>query len=238
MPQGKKILIVEDEADLAGLIRYNLQREGYRCRCAADGRTAIAEVRLQAPDLIILDRMLPERSGDEVLTYVRGDPRSATIPVLMLTAKADEADELVGFALGADDYITKPFSMKRLLARTTALLRRVESAGQSGEVLSEGPYSLDRGRREVTVGGVPVPLTPTEFRMLGGLMAGHGQVLQRERLIDVAMGPDVAVTDRTIDVHIASLRKKVGKASTWIHTVRGVGYAFRAPDHDVSDDDE
>jgi len=226
---SKSILLVEDEADLAELISFNLLREGYACIKVGDGVSAMREIQRQPPDLIILDRMLPGRSGDEVIAELRRTPKTASIPTIMLTAKADETDELVGFALGADDYISKPFSMKRLMARIGAVLRRVQAAAQSGDVLSMGPILLDEGRMEVTVEGSPVGLTVTEFRMLRTLMAARGRVLDRERLIDSVLGPTVAVTDRTIDVHIASLRKKLGVASSWVQTVRGAGYTFRSP---------
>jgi len=229
MDTGKLILVVEDESDITDAVCYHLEREGYRCRRARDGEAALAEVRRSLPDLIVLDRMLPKLSGDEVATRLKRDPRSANIPIIMLTAKAEETDELVGFALGADDYVRKPFSMKLLLARITAMLRRDRAAAQIREVLSIGPVVLDRGRHEVTVQGRPVVLTATEFRILATLMAADGRVLNRDQLIDAVLGHDVAVTDRTIDVHIAALRKKLGPAGGCIQTIRGVGYTFRVP---------
>lgn len=229
MDTDKLILVVEDESDITDAVCYHLEREGYRCRRARDGEAALAEVRRSRPDLIVLDRMLPKLSGDEVSTRLKRDPRSANIPIIMLTAKAEDADELVGFALGADDYVRKPFSMKLLLARITAMLRRDRAAAQIREVLSIGPMVLDRGRHEVTVQGRPVVLTATEFRILATLMAADGRVLNRNQLIDAVLGHDVAVTDRTIDVHIAALRKKLGPAGGCIQTVRGVGYTFRVP---------
>ena len=230
MSRGKAILVVEDEADLAELLQYNLEGEGYHCRRVGDGDSALAEVRRQPPDLIVLDRMLPGRSGDEVASQLRRDPHSAAVPIIMLTAKAEEADELVGFALGADDYITKPFSMKRLLARVAAMLRRSKIRGGEAEVLSAGPIALDESRHHVTVDGTPISLTVTEFRILKTLMRWSGRVLNREQLIDAVLGPTVAVTDRTIDVHIAAVRKKLIPAAGWIQTVRGVGYTFRPPE--------
>jgi len=223
------ILIVEDECDLSELIRINLEREGFRCRCVGDGRTAIETIDRDPPDLVILDRMLPGVSGDEVLRHVRSTKGTVLLPVLMLTAKAEEADELVGFALGADDYVTKPFSVKSLIARVRALLRRSRREETDG-VVRAGPLVLDGERFEATVRGRPVALTATEFRLLRSLVQAGGRVCPRERLIDQALGPGVAVTDRTIDVHIAALRKKLGEAAAWIRTVRGAGYAFREPD--------
>jgi two-component system phosphate regulon response regulator PhoB len=226
---NKTILVVEDEADLADLIAYNLQRAGYVCRCASDGETALADARRQTPSLIILDRMLPKKSGDDVIAQLRRDPRTAEIPVLMLTAKVGESDQLTGFSLGADDYVTKPFSMKVLLARVAAILRRADVPDETHKVVTIGPISIDHSRHEVTVDGTPVQLTMTEFRLLSTLAAAHERVLDRQRLIDAALGQGVAVTDRTIDVHIAYLRKKLGRAASWIQTVRGVGYTFRPP---------
>jgi two-component system phosphate regulon response regulator PhoB len=229
METGKAILIVEDESDLADALSYQLEREGYRCRRARDGETALAEVRRARPDLIVLDRMLPKLSGDEIAVRLRRDPPTADIPIIMLTAKAEDADELVGFALGADDYVRKPFSIKLLLARIAALLRRERPARQESEVLSAGPVVLDRGRHEVRVEGRAVRLTATEFRILAALMGAGGRVLDRGRLIDAVLGPNVAVTDRTMDVHIAALRKKLRTAAVCVQTVRGVGYTFRVP---------
>ena len=230
MPTGKAILVVEDETDLADLLRFNLVKEGYVCRCVSDGAAALGEVRREAPDLIVLDRMLPGMSGEQVIETLRKNAQTAAIPVLMLTAKAEESDQLVGFALGATDYVTKPFSMKILLARVAAALRRTESSTAQPGLMTRGPVTLDVERYQVAVGGAAVALTTTEFRILKTLMMAGGRVLDRSRLIDAVLGPTVAVTDRTIDVHIASLRKKLGPGAAWVQTVRGVGYTFREPD--------
>ena len=226
---GRTILVVEDENDLADLICMNLEREGYVCRCAPDGGSALAEVRQHRPDLVVLDRMLPGRSGDDVAAHLKRDPVTAGLPILMLTAKAEETDQLVGFALGADDYVVKPFSMKVLLARVGAILKRAYPGEAPTAVLSAGPIVVDEGRREVTVDRRAVVLTTMEFGILKALISAGGRVLSREQVIDAVLGRGVAVTDRTIDVHIASLRKKVGRAAPWIQTVRGVGYAYREP---------
>jgi two-component system phosphate regulon response regulator PhoB len=236
MNSGKSILIVEDESDLAHVLSYHLAREGYTCRRASDGEAALAEVRRSRPDLIVLDRMLPKLSGDEVATRLRRDSRTADVPIIMLTAKAEDSDELVGFALGADDYVRKPFSTKLLLARIAAMLRRDRVVRQERQVLSSGPMVLDRARHEVTVEGRPVILTATEFRILATLMGAGGRVLNRGQLIDAALGENVAVTDRTVDVHVAALRKKLGKAAAYIRTIRGVGYAFRLPPDELMQD--
>jgi DNA-binding response OmpR family regulator len=230
MPTGKAILVVEDETDLADLLRFNLVKEGYVCRCVSDGAAALGEVRREAPDLIVLDRMLPGMSGEQVIETLRKNAPTAGIPVLMLTAKAEESDQLVGFALGATDYVTKPFSMKILLARVAAALRRTESSTAQPGPMTGGPVTLDVERYQVAVDGASVALTTTEFRILKTLMMAGGRVLDRSRLIDAVLGPTVAVTDRTIDVHIASLRKKLGPGAAWVQTVRGVGYTFREPD--------
>ena len=230
MRKGRSILIVEDEADLAELVRYNLDREGYDCRCVADGRAALVEARRRNPDLILLDRMLPGLSGDEVIAQLKREPKTAAIPTIMLTAKGDESDALVGFALGADDYVTKPFSMKLLLARIAAVLRRSEGPDLEEQVLTAGGVCLDVSRHEVTAGEQVVPVTAMEFRILQSLMAGKGRVLSRAQLIEAATGSGVVVSDRTIDVHIVALRKKLGDAGRWVQTVRGIGYAFREPE--------
>ena len=230
MRKGRSILIVEDEADLAELVRYNLDREGYDCRCVADGRAALVEARRRNPDLILLDRMLPGLSGDEVIAQLKREPKTAAIPTIMLTAKGDESDALVGFALGADDYVTKPFSMKLLLARIAAVLRRSEGPDLEEQVLTAGGVCLDVSRHEVTAGEQVVPVTAMEFRILQSLMAGKGRVLSRAQLIETATGTGVVVSDRTIDVHIVALRKKLGDAGRWVQTVRGIGYAFREPE--------
>ena len=227
MSMDRTILIVEDETDLSDLVRHNLEREGYRCRCVANGDEGLAEARRNPPDVLILDRMLPKMSGDQVISRLRREPRTADIPILMLTAKAEESDELVGFALGADDYVTKPFSMKLLLARIDALLRRATASPSRSNVLSAGPITLDRDRRAATVDGKIVVLTATEFGILWELIAARGRVLSRDQLIDAVLGSTAVVTDRTIDVHVAALRKKIGRGAALIQTIRGIGYALR-----------
>jgi len=235
MPANSSILIVEDELDLADLLLFHLEREGYACRRVEDGERALAEAYRQPPNLIILDRMLPKVSGDEVAMRLKRDPRTAQIPIIMLTAKAADEDELVGFALGSDDYIRKPFSIKLLLARVAAVLRRQSAAASPKDVLTVGNVVLDHGRHEVLVGGLPLELTATEFRILATLMAARGRVLTREQLIDSAVGHGAAITNRAMDVHIAALRRKLGAAADHVHTVRGVGYAFRVPESAASE---
>lgn len=230
MTAKQYILVVEDETDLAEMIRYNLEKEGFSCRCVTDGIAAIEEIQRQKPDLVILDRMLPRKSGDDVANAILREPETANIPIIMLTAKAEEADQLVGFALGALDYIIKPFSIKVLAARVRAVLRRTAPPAGNRDILQAGPISLNSERFEVTVHGDPIGVTATEFRILKTLMQGEGRVLDRTQLIDTVLGATVAVTDRTIDVHIAGLRKKLGEeGAPWVQTIRGVGYTFREP---------
>ncbi len=230
MAERASILVVEDDPDLAEVVAFQLQREGYICRCAMGGEQALHEVQQRAPDLVVLDRMLPGLAGDEVARRLRRDSRTAHIPIIMLTAKASDDDELVGFALGVDDYIRKPFSMKLLLARVAAVLRR-DQGNDEREVLTAGDLVLDRARHEVLVAGRLVELTATEFRILATLMSARGRVLSREQLIALVIARGSPVTNRAMDVHIAALRKKLAHAGDWIHTIRGVGYAFRPPEH-------
>ncbi len=225
MSTDKHIVVVEDEADLADLLAYNLQRAGYEVTVARDGRDGLAKIRETTPDLIVLDVMLPQLSGHEVAREVRTNPRLASTPIIMLTARASEADQLAGLGVGADDYVTKPFSIKILLARIEALLRRAGAppAGES-EVISLGPVEADLATHQITVAGEPVKTTLTEFRLLVALMRARGKTLSRYDLMSRVMGPGVMVTTRTIDVHVAAIRKKLGACGAMIRTVRGVGY--------------
>ncbi len=220
----KRIIIIEDERDMADLVAMRLKREYYEVEVAYDGRDGLDRVRCNPPDLVLLDIMLPWISGTEVLCAMRNDPRMSSVPVVMLTARTEEADIVVGLQLGADDYVTKPFSMSVLLARIAAVLRRSEFSVAGKEVLAVGPIVIDPERYRVSVHGEPVALTATEFRLLVAIVAARGRVLNRNQLIDQALGMDAVVTDRTIDVHMAGLRRKLGKARNMIATVRGVGY--------------
>ena len=221
----KRIIVVEDESDMAELLSMRLQREGYIVETVGDGAEALEMIRCSPPDLVLLDLMLPGMSGTEVATKLRNDPRTANVPIIMLTAKSEESDIVVGLHLGADDYITKPFSMSVLLARISAVLRRSRDiAATSEKVLEVGPMRIDLERHNVEVNGKKVPLTLTEFRLLVAIVSAKGRVLDRNQLIDQVLGMDAVVTDRTIDVHITALRRKLGKARKYIQTVRGVGY--------------
>jgi two-component system phosphate regulon response regulator PhoB len=224
------ILIVEDERDLADLLAFNLQRAGYETEWAQDGLEALRRIRSSTPSLVVLDVMLPKLSGLDVAQEIRRDPRSGGVPILMLTAKAAEADQLAGLGVGADDYLTKPFSMKVLLARVEALLRRTTTPPpEEASVISFGPIEADVGRHTLMVGGAPVVATLTEFRILAALVRAKGRALSRLDLMSKVMGPGVMVTARTIDVHVAAIRRKLGEAGRWIHTVRGVGYRLADP---------
>ncbi|NOS99151.1 MAG: response regulator [Phycisphaerales bacterium] len=226
---GKYILIVEDEVDLADMLKYNMQREGYACAALEAGDAVLPSVRERRPDLILLDRMLPGMSGDDVVTQLKRDPQTTNIPILLVTAKGEETDQLVGFALGADDYITKPFSIKVLLARIAAVFRRSDTSAEPSTILEAGPVRMVPSRHELTVSGRPVHLTATQYRVLRAMIVSPGRVFGRSELLDDIFGTATAVTDRAIDVHITALRKKLGPAAPWIQTIRGFGYTFRQP---------
>ncbi len=235
---GPHILVVEDEPALAELLRYNLEGAGYRVSHAGDGQAALTSVKADVPDLILLDLMLPVLSGAEVAGRVRAHPDTAEIPIIMVTAKSDEVDELVGLTVGADDYVTKPFSMQVLLARIQAVLRRGRSAeAPKGSIRRAGPIELDLDGHRVRVGGEAVRLTLTEFRMLCAMVEAQGRVLSRPALMQRAMGQGVLVTHRTIDVHVTALRRKLGECGGMIQTVRGVGYRLM-PDPASGESDE
>jgi phosphate regulon transcriptional regulator PhoB len=219
------VLIVEDEPDIRNLIVHHLTRDGFRCRTAASGAEALASVRSAVPDLVVLDLMLPEMSGLEVCRRLRSDPATAAIAVIMLTAKADEVDRIVGLEMGADDYVAKPFSPKELVARVRAVLRRARP-GEAARPLSVGGVSLDPARHVVTVAGRPVDLTPKEFDLLQALLEAAGRVLSREHLLNRVWGYARAdeIESRTVDVHIRRLRAKLGPEERRIATIKGVGY--------------
>jgi two-component system alkaline phosphatase synthesis response regulator PhoP len=224
----KTILVVDDEKDLVDLVTYNLKRNGFEVLSASNGNEAIEIAQREIPDLVLLDLMLPGIDGTEVARRLKADSRTATIPLIMLTAKGEETDVVVGLTLGADDYVTKPFSMKILLARLTTVLRRGEQpATGEGGLLRAGPVTIDPAKHEVKVEGEAIKLTLTEFKLLAALVSARGRVLTRDQLMDKAMGSDVFVTDRAIDVHVTAIRKKLGGANWLVHTVRGVGYRLQ-----------
>ncbi len=226
MPKPR-ILIIEDERGLTDVLSYNLQREGYDVAVAHDGQEGLRKAQMQLPDLVILDLMLPTMDGLEVCRELRAGERTRNVPILMLTAKAEETDQVVGFTMGADDYVTKPFSVKVLMQRVKALQRRADPGGEPAEVVEHLGVRIDRIRHRASVNGQDLDLTPTEFRLLECLLRQPGRAFTRPQLMDAAIGEGAVVLDRTIDVHIKTLRKKLGPATEYIETVRGVGYRFR-----------
>ncbi len=224
MPSQAHILVVDDERDLVDLVSYNLKRSGYETSFAHDGRQALQQISKMHPDLVILDVMMPGLSGTEVLTRLRSEPATAKLPVIMLTAKSEEVDQIVGLTIGADDYVTKPFSVKVLMARVESLLRRSRGPTQGRQTLELRGVHLDLGTHQASVDGEQIKLTVTEFRLLASLLQADGRVLSRSALMSRAMGPGITVTERTIDVHITAIRRKLGPWADLVKTVRGVGY--------------
>ena len=222
---GEHILIVEDEEDIAELLEYNLQRQGYEPSIAGTGEDGLNQSRESIPDLILLDLMLPGMSGLEVCRRLKGDPATEKIPVIMLTAKGEEEDVIAGFDAGADDYVTKPFRPKVLLARVKAVLRRGAARKvRQADVLEIGDITIHPGRHQVTVAKQPVELTRTEFRILHFLASRPGWVFTRSQIVRSVHGDDYPVTGRSVDVQVAALRRKLGESGNMILTVRGIGY--------------
>lgn len=223
-----KILLVEDERDLLELLKYNLDREGYEVLTAETGEDGLKLVRSASPDLILLDLMLPSMDGLEVCRSLKAKAETADIPVIMLTAKGEETDIVRGLELGADDYITKPFSPRILMARVKAVLRRADAEGRDRSVVEAADVRIDLERHEVTAEGEPVELTATEFKLLTLLVSRPARVFTRQQIIDSLHEGFAAVTDRSVDVQVVALRRKLGTASgKRIETVRGVGYRFK-----------
>jgi phosphate regulon transcriptional regulator PhoB len=219
------VLVVDDERDIVELVRYHLEKEGFRCLSAADGPTALRLCREAGPDVVVLDRMLPGLDGLEVTRQLRRDAATARLPIIMLTARADEVDRVVGLEVGADDYVVKPFSPRELVARVRALLRRSGEA-HAPSVRRLGSVTIDEGRHQVAVAGRPVELTAKEFGLLVALLRAGGRVLSREQLLDAVWGYANAaeIESRTVDVHIRRLREKLGASARHIVTVKGAGY--------------
>ena len=234
----KRIVIIEDERDVADLVSRRLAREGYGVDVAHDGRSGLEKVLARPPDLALVDLMLPRLPGTDVVREMRQDPRTAHVPIVIMTAKGDESDVVVGLTLGADDYVVKPFSLAVLVARVAAVLRRASLPPPEKGVIRVGPITIDTERHVVQVDDEAVTLTLTEFRLLVALASARGRVLTRNQLIDHAMGVNTVVTDRTIDVHMTALRKKLGKARTHLQTVRGVGYRLAAEDDEEEEEEE
>jgi phosphate regulon transcriptional regulator PhoB len=222
---NETVLVVEDEADIRNLVVLHLGREGFRCRTAGSGPAALREARAQLPDLIVLDLMLPEMDGLEVCRRLRSDTATAEVPIIMLTAKADEVDRVVGLEMGADDYVTKPFSPKELVARVRAVLRRTRPE-PGDRALRAGGLSLDPARHAAEVAGAPVALTPKEFDLLQTLLEAAGRALSREYLLNRVWGYARAdeIESRTVDVHVRRLRAKLGDEGRRITTIKGLGY--------------
>ncbi|MDJ0785076.1 MAG: response regulator transcription factor [Desulfosarcinaceae bacterium] len=224
----EQILVVDDEEDILELVRFNLSQAGYRVRSAASGEAALRMVTDELPDLIVLDLMLPGIDGLEVTRRLKKRSEMARVPIVMLTAKGEESDVVVGLEMGADDYVTKPFSPKILLARIKSVLRRnaQEEAENEAGILTIRELVIHPGRRHVTVDGESVDLTFTEFQVLYHLARRPGWVFTRTQIVDAVRGEDYPVTDRSVDVQIVGLRKKLGRYGKYVQTVRGVGYRF------------
>lgn len=229
-----RILVVEDERDIAALVAYHLTKEGYRVRTAEGGAEALEAAAAERPDLLVLDLMLPGFSGYEVLQEVRRRPELAEVPVVVLTARRDEADRVKGLELGADDYVTKPFSPRELVLRVGAVLRRVQSpaVAGSGRVLRGGAVTVDLNAMRASLDSEPLDLTPTEYRLLVTLLERRGRVQSRQQLLETAWEIHARIETRTVDMHIQRLRMKLGSAGSYIETVRGFGYRFRARGED------
>ncbi len=224
---AQRILIVDDEKDILQMLEYNLKNEGFWVSCAQDGKEALQKIKEQGPDLVILDLMLPEIDGLEVCKILKKDPRTAHLPIIMLTAKSQEVDKIVGLELGADDYITKPFSLRELIARIKAVLRRIAKKGEA-EILKIGNLTIDLTRIQVSIKNKPLNLTTKEFELLKTLIQAKGRVLSRDYLLEAIWGFDHAleIQTRTVDVHIRTLRKKLKQEAKRILTVKNYGYRF------------
>jgi two-component system, OmpR family, phosphate regulon response regulator PhoB len=222
------VLIIEDERSLVDVLSYNLRKEGFEVVAATDGQDGLRRAQTVLPDLIVLDLMIPVIEGLEVCRQLRAGTRTRDIPILMLTARSEEIDEVVGFQMGADDYVTKPFKLKPLIQRIKALLRRKQS-GESDvrDTAAAQGIEIDRRQHRAILDGIELKLTPTEFRLLWTLVRQPGRAFSRQELMEAGMGDDALVLERTVDVHIKSLRQKLGDKGDLIETVRGVGYRFR-----------
>lgn len=231
-----KVLIIEDDRSLADVVAYNLKQAGYEVLTAHDGQDGLLQAQMKSPDIVVLDLMLPVIDGLDVCRRLRADATTKDILIVMLTAKAEESDELIGFSLGADDYVAKPFSVKVLIERIKALRRRrAPDVIDSDDVTIAQGITVDRRRYRALADGKALQLTRSEFRLLDTLIRQPGRVFQRSELIDAALGEDTMVMERTIDVHIRALRAKLGEQADVIETVRGVGYRFRDQDAVPSD---
>jgi two-component system phosphate regulon response regulator PhoB len=225
---GERVLVVDDEPDITALVAYHLAKSGFRVSTAASGVDALRAVKDEQPSLVVLDRMLPGLSGDDVLAAMREDASTRDVPVLMLTAKREEADRIRGLALGADDYLTKPFSTQELVLRVGAILRRARVATSHGDIVTVGPLQIDRSHHRVTLAGRPIDLTATEFKLLLTLATRRGRVQSRAQLLEDVWDAAPDVQTRTVDMHVQRLRTKLGAETDLIETIRGFGYRLRA----------
>lgn len=232
MPES--ILVVDDEQDLVDVLDYNLRKAGYRVLTALNGQAAVDATRRDKPQLVLLDLMLPDLSGTEVLKLLRSDASTRAIPIIMLTACGEEIDRLLGFELGADDYVTKPFSVRELILRVKAVLRRKgtplpEEDNGDGQVHAAGPIEIDLAAHKVRIAGHEIDLTLTEFKLLADLVNARGRVRSRDTLLSEVWGYNSDVMSRTVDTHVRRLREKLGDGADWLQTVRGVGYRIQDP---------
>jgi len=225
--QKQKVLLIEDEEDIADLIKLQADMFGYKCLHAADGLNGFEQVAKEAPDLVILDLMLPGQNGLDVCRKMKSDPRLKSIPIVMISAKSEETDVVLGLELGADDYVTKPFSPRVLFSRIKAVMRRHEISEQAPSLLRFGDFTIDAEKYLTKRKDKQILLTLSEFGILKRLVESPGKVLTRNQLLDSLANDDAFVVDRNIDVHVAALRKKLGPNFDYIETVRGVGYRFR-----------
>lgn len=226
MSHKKRILLIEDEEDIAALIKLQAEAEGYKLHVEVDGINGMRAVERERPDLVILDIMLPGQNGFDVCRKIKSHPELKSIPVIILTAKSEEIDVVLGLELGADDFVMKPFSPKVLFSRVKAVMRRGKEPEKAPKVLTFGAFTLEVDRYLLRKGDKPISLTLSEFGILRRLVSQQGKVLTRNQLLDDVNNDDAFIVDRNIDVHIASLRKKLGPGFHWIETVRGVGYRF------------
>ncbi|MFZ1684664.1 MAG: response regulator [Candidatus Zixiibacteriota bacterium] len=224
----ESVLVIEDDEDIQELVNYNLTKEGYQISCVASGEDGLRTAKAKLPNLIVLDLMLPGIDGLEICKLIKADPKTQHIPIVMLTAKGEESDVVTGLELGADDYITKPFSPKVLVARVRSILRRkAKPSGTEEATVSIHELTIHPGRHEVTAKGKPIDLTFTEFKILQLLARRPGWVFTRYQIVNDIRGDDVLVTDRSVDVQIVGLRRKLGPFGKYVETVRGVGYRFK-----------
>ncbi len=223
---SKRVLVVEDEPDLRSTLEFNLKSENYKVTTVSDGESALAEISKNIPDLILLDLMLPDMSGLEICKKIRGESFSDKVSIIMLTAKGEEVDRVVGFELGADDYVVKPFSVRELMLRVSSILKRSKEKASNDEKIVIGDIEINLASHRVFISGIEVELTAKEFELLKYLTERNGRIQTRESLLEHVWGYNNSVTTRTVDTHIKRLRSKIGEVGTRIETVRGVGYRF------------